>query len=147
MVFGAVFVFAGYFAGTQAAGVIFPIVFGAVGGLCIIIGLYLLGNTLTTTVSEKGIRIERSIYGIRFQRKATREQISKLQRRIGSQMKMGARTRLYYAIDAHTRDGRKITIADTLEGSRLADYVETRIRDALWPKKKRTPGDLKLSFD
>ena len=146
-IFGAVFVFAGYFAGTQGASMIFPVAFGGVGGLCIIIGLYLLGNTLTTTVSEKGIRIVRSIYGIRFQRKATRDQISGLQRRIGSQMQTGTRTRVYYAIDALTRDGRKLTIADTLEGSRLADYVENRISNALWPEKKRTPADLKLSFD
>ena len=145
--FGAVFAFAGYFAGGQGASIIFPIVFGGIGGLCVVIGLYLLGNTLTTTVSETGIRIERSIFGIRFQRKATREQVSKLQRRIGSQMQTGSRTRVYYAIDAHTHDGRKITIADTLEGSRLADYVEEKIRDALWPGRNTDTDRLELVID
>ena len=86
----------------------------------------MLGNTLRTTVSASGVRIVRNIYGFRFQRRAALDQISKLERRIGSQKQTGSSTRVYYAIDAHTRDGRKITVAESLEGSRLADYVEEK---------------------
>jgi hypothetical protein len=146
-VIGSIFVISGYFIGQESGGILFPVVFGGMGGLCAIIGLYLLGNTLTTTVSPTGIRIVRNIYGIRFQRKAAREQIKKLERRIGSQMQTGSSMRVYYAIDARTHDGRKITIADTLEGSRLADFVEEKIRAALWPGRNKDTDDLELVMD
>jgi hypothetical protein len=144
---GSGFVIAGYFIGQQSGGILFPIAFGGMGGVCALIGLYVLGNTLTTTVSHQGIRIVRNIYGVRFQRKASREEIIKLDRRIGSQMQTGTSMRVYYAIDAHTRDGRKITIADTLEGSRLADFVEANIKDALWPGKRQDSDNIELVLD
>lgn len=146
-VVGSIFVIAGYFVGQQSGDALFPIAFGGMGGVCALIGLYVLGNTLTTTVSDKGIKIVRNIYGIRFQRKAAREHIMKLERRIGSQMQTGSSMRVYYAIDAHTRDGRKITVADTLEGSRLADFVEAKISDALWPGRNKDTDKLKLVID
>ena len=141
-VFGTVFAGTGYFIGRESADILFPVVFGGIGMLCLGIGLYMLGNTLTTTVSDRGIRAVRNVFGLRFQRKAMRDQITELQRRIGSQMQTGSGTRVYYAIDAHTRDGRKITIADTLEGSRMADFVELKIREALY-----TDSRLELEID
>ena len=146
-VIGTVFVIVGYFVGKQSGDILFPIAFGGMGGVCALIGLYVLGNTLTTTVSEQGIRTVRNIFGVRFQRKATREDIQSLQRRIGSQMQTGSSMRVYYAIDAHTRDGRKITIADTLEGSRLADFVEDKIKNALWPENQKSGESLELVMD
>jgi hypothetical protein len=145
-VIGTVFVLAGYFVGQESGELLFPIAFGGVGGVCAMIGLYNLGNTLTTTVTNRGIRIVRSVFGIRFQRKAARQDITRLERRIGSQVQTGSSMRVYYAIDAYTRDNRKITIADTLEGSRLADFVEAMIKDALWPDKN-TIDELELSID
>ena len=145
--FGIVFAAAGYFAGTQSASLLFPIVFGGIGSACVLAGLYTLGNTLTTTVSDRGIRIVRNIFGVRFQRSATLDQIVKLERRIGSQMQMGSRTRIYYKIDAQTRDGRTITIADTLEGSRHADFIEGKIRDSLWPEHGKDADRLELVID
>jgi hypothetical protein len=138
---------AGYVVGKQSGDIVFPIAFGGMGGVCTLIGLYVLGNTLTTTVSSQGIRIVHTIFGVRFQRNAAREEISKLERRIGSQMQTGYSMRVYYAIDAHTRDGRRITVADSLEGSRLADFVEAKIRDALWPEKKQSNDSLELVMD
>jgi hypothetical protein len=59
-------------------------------------------------------------------------------------MQIGSTTRVYYAIDAHTHDGRKLTIADALEGSRLADFVEEKIRQALWPTRSDDTDNLEL---
>ncbi len=146
-VVGTIFVLAGFFVGKESGDILFPIAFGGIGGVCAMIGLYVLGNTLTTTVTNQGIRIVRSVFGIRFQRKAARENIIRLDRRIGSQMQTGASMRVYYAIDAHTRDNRRITIADTLEGSRLADFVEAKIRRALWPEQETTSGAPELEID
>jgi hypothetical protein len=145
--FGSIFVATAYFIGRESGDLIFPAAFGGIGGLFAISGLYVLGNTLTTTVSAQGIRIVRNIFGLQFQRNARRNEIRKLERRIGSQMQTGSTTRVYYAIDAHTRDGRKLTIADTLEGSRLADFVEEKIRQALWPDRSEDTGNLELVMD
>ena len=133
LIFGMVFASIGYFIGANDGSFIFPVVFGGVGVLCIFIGLYVLGNTLTTRVHRHGINVVRNIYGIRFQRKVSKEDIVKIDRQIGSQIQGGSNYRVFYSIIAHTRDNRKITIADTLEGSRLADYIEQRIRSALEP--------------
>ena len=145
-VVGTIFVLAGYFVGKESGDILFPIAFGGIGGVCAMIGLYVLGNTLTTTVTNQGIRIVRNVFGIRFQRKATREDIIRLDRRIGSQMQTGASMRVYYAIDAHTRDNRRITIADTLEGSRLTDFVEAKIRRALWPEINKNKNELEFEL-
>ncbi|MGD2052999.1 MAG: hypothetical protein PVG45_02745 [Gammaproteobacteria bacterium] len=142
--FGSVFVVIGYFIGRESGGLLFPVIAGGIGGIIAIAGLYVLGNTLTTTVTNQGIRIVRNIFGLRFQRKAARSEIEKLERRIGSQMQTGSSTRVYYAIDAYTLDGRRITVADTLEGSRLADFVEEKIRQALWPTRGDDADNLEL---
>ena len=93
--------------------------------------LYFIGNSLTTTVTKDGINVIRNIYGIRFQRNVTKDDIVKLERQIKSQMQGGSRYRVFYSIIAFIRDGRQIVIADTLEGSRLADYIEKRVLSAL----------------
>ena len=131
ILFGGVFTGASWFIGMHEQGLLFPLVFGGIGGIVLLIGLYMIGNTLTTTVSRHGVNTVRSIYGVRFRRTARREDILKLERRISSTMQEGSKSRVFYAIVAHTRDSRRITIADTLEGSRLADFVESRIREAL----------------
>ena len=131
MVFGSIFGGIGYYIGIEEGGIIFLIVFGGVGVLCLLIGLYIVGNTLTTTVSKKGINVIRNVYGVRFQRNVTKDNIVKLERQIKSQMQGGSRYRVFYSIIAFTKDGRQIVIADTLEGSRLADYIEKRVLSAL----------------
>ena len=146
-VIGTLFMIAAYFIGQESGDILFPIGFGGMGGVCAIIGLFVLGNTLTTTVSTRGIRIVRNIFGFRFQRRAERGDILKLERRIGSQMQTGSSMRIFYAIDAHTCDGRKITIADTLEGSRLADFVEEKISAALWPDRHNSGEEPVLVID
>ena len=135
-IFGVIFASVGYFIGENDDSFIFPVVFGGVGLLCILIGLYVLGNTLTTRVHQHGINVVRNIYGFRFQRNVSKEDIIKIDRQIGSQIQGGSNYRVFYSIIAHTRDNRQITIADTLEGSRLADYIEKRIRTALEPENR-----------
>jgi hypothetical protein len=144
LIFGGIFAGIGIFIGINEPEILIPVVFTIVGGGCILLGLYLVGNTLTTTVSIQGINVIRNIYGIRFQRNVKASEITKLDRQIRSQMNAGSRTRVYYSIIAHTRDKRKVTIADTLEGSRLADFIEQRIREALDQKQSHPTDDIEL---
>lgn len=131
LIFGSVFATTGYFIGTTDAGLLFPVVFGGVGMLIVFFGMYTIGNTLTTTVSRDAIHVVRNVYGFRFQRKVAKDNIEQLERQIKSQMQGGTNYRVFYSIIAHCKDKRKITIADSLEGSRLTDYVEQRIKSAL----------------
>ena len=143
---GTLFAVIGYFVGKESNDIVFPIAFGGIGGIVAIAGYYMMGNTLTTTVSSQGIQIIRNVFGLRFQRRADREEITKFERHIGSQMQSGAKYTVYYTIKAYTKDGRKITIADALAGSRLADFVEQKIRDALWPDDNK-PEETVLVID
>ena len=131
MIFGAVFAAIGHYIGKEDGSFIFPVVFGGFGILMACMGLYVIGNTLTTTVNREGIQTIRNIYGFRFQRKLLKDEIVGLEREINSQMQGGSNYQVFYSIIAHSKDKRKITIADTLEGSRLADFVEQRIRSVL----------------
>ena len=135
---GTLFAVIGYFIDKDSGDIIFPIAFGGIGGIVALVGYYMMGNTLTTNVSTQGIHIIRNVFGFRFQRRARQDEIIKLDRHIGSQMQSGTKHTVYYTIKAHTKDGRKITIADALAGSRLADFVEQKIRDALWPGDSKT---------
>jgi len=45
---------------------------------------------------------------------------------------------------AYARDKQKITIADTLEGSRVADFVEKRIREALGQNESSSTDNVEL---
>ena len=73
VLFGAIFVSAGLLAGAQSGGILFPLIFGFVGGLVALIGVYMIGNTLTTTVSSRGVESVRRIYGVSLRRRASRE--------------------------------------------------------------------------
>ena len=46
-------------------------------------------------------------------------------------MQGGSNYRVFYSIITRSKNKRKITIADTLEGSWLADFVEQKIRSVL----------------
>ena len=131
LIIGSIFAGSGYYIGTIDDTFIFPIVFGGVGIICALIGLYVIGNTLTTSVTTTGINVIRNVYGFRFQRNVKKENITTLKREIKSQINGGTKNRVFYSIIAHTKDNRNITIADTLEGSRTADYIEQRIQKAL----------------
>ncbi len=50
---------------------------------------------------------------------------------IKSQRQGSTKHRVFYSIIAYTKDKHKITIADTLEPSRVTDFVEKKIQKAL----------------
>ncbi|MBE9567905.1 MAG: hypothetical protein IMF14_04355 [Proteobacteria bacterium] len=130
-IFGSIFAVIGYFIGAYDGGLVFPVVFGGVGILTVIASLYVIGNTLTTRVGRDGIDVVRNVYGFRFKKKVTRDNIVGLERQIASQMQSAGDYSVYYTIVAHSKDGREITIADSLEGSRLTDFVENKVKAAL----------------
>ena len=130
-IFGSIFATIGYFIGEHDGGLIFPVVFGGFGAVMVLSSLYVIGNTLTTRVGRDGIDVVRNVYGFRFKKKVAKGHIVRLERQIASQMQAAGNYSVYYTIVAHDKDGREITIADSLEGSRLTDYVENKVKAAL----------------
>ncbi len=105
--------------------------FAAMGGLIIILGLYLLGNSLRLTVHRQGLRAEREIFGLRFARHVATDEITAIEKSIGMQSRQGNRARAYYRIVVRTRDGRNITAGTGILGASRADAIMQRIQQAL----------------
>ena len=111
--------------------IFFAGIFGLVGVLAAILGLYLMGNSLKVTVSRSGVHTVRNIFGLEFARRATPDEIIALDKSITMQSNSGTRSSAYYALRAKTKDGRKITLGDGLPSASAADQVLEKIRTAL----------------
>ncbi len=136
IVFGTAFAAFGWLAGQHGAASIIPVSFGIMGGMSTLVGLLVIGNTLTTTVTSDGIETVRKMYGIPFRKRLRIHEISKLERISGGEMQTGAKTTVYHAIRVLGTNGRQIIIADALKGSRQADFIENNIRAILWPDRQ-----------
>ena len=105
--------------------------FALVGILILLWGIYLPANSLRVIVGRQGLSAVRGIFGLRFERRAALEEILKIEKSIGLQTTQGKRTRVYYRIRVHTRDGRSITAGSGIPGATRADAIMQRIRQAL----------------
>lgn len=105
--------------------------FGAVGCLIILLGLYLSGNSLRVTAGRQGLNAERRIFGLHLARHVTAAEITAIEKSIGMQSRQGNRSRAYYRIEVHTRDGRRITAGTGIPGASRVDSIIQRIRKAL----------------
>jgi|GEM_PF-147234 len=105
--------------------------FGAIGVLVCLWGIYMLGNSLRVTAGRQGLTAVRSILGLRFARHATAGEITGIDRSIGMQYKQGNRSHAYYRIRVHTRAGRHITAGTGITGASRVDAIIGRLRTAL----------------
>jgi hypothetical protein len=105
--------------------------FGTLGILILIWGLYLPGNSLRVTAGRQGLSAVRGIFGLRFARQAAAEEITGIEKSIGMQAMQGNRTRAYYRILVHTRAGRNITAGSGIPGASRVDAIIARMREAL----------------
>lgn len=111
--------------------VLFIGLFTVAGVLIIIGGLYLLGNALHVTAGRQGLSVVRKIFGFRFARHVAADDITGIEKTIGMQSRQGTRTRAWYRIQAHTRDGRKITAGSGITGASRVDVIIDQMRKAL----------------
>jgi hypothetical protein len=101
------------------------------GALILLWGLYLLGNSLRVTAGRQGLTTVRKLYGLRFMRHVAVDDIVAIGKSVGMQSRQGNRAQLYYRIQARTRDGRRITLADGLTGASGVDALIERLRGVL----------------
>lgn len=105
--------------------------FGTVGVLVVMWGIYLTGNSLRVTAGRQGLSAVRSVLGLRFARHAAADDITGIERSIGMQYKQGNRSRAYYRIRVNTRDGRRITAGTGITGASRVDAIIERLHTAL----------------
>lgn len=113
------------------APVLFIGLFGVFGLLIVLLGFYLLGNSMRVTAGRRGLRVERGIFGLRITRQAAADEITGIDKTIGMQSRQGSRMRAYYRIVVKTRDGRNITAGNGIHGASRVDALIGRLRQAL----------------
>ena len=122
--FGLFFFAAGMGAGYLGAPILFPIVFGLVGGGIILGGLYSLLNSLSVQIGKHGVRTRRSLLGVIISKaSASASEVQKLRIHKTGSMTSGADHKVFYAIKAHLSNGKKVTLAESLIGRSAADEV------------------------
>lgn len=110
--------------------IIFPIVFGSLGSLAFVGGLYSLVNSLTVITNSRGLVVTRRIFGLAFSKPIPVGNIKSFEVAKGMQSSQGNRTTVYYKIKLHTQDGKKVTVAESITGVSAAEQVAKILRDA-----------------
>jgi len=109
---------------------IFPIVFGPLGLLALLGGLYMLGNSLTVVANSNGIQVTRRVFGFPFNWYIPVANIRSIDIAKGMQSSQGNSSTLYYTLKVHTSMGRKVTVAESLPGASAARTVMMQIKTA-----------------
>ncbi|MEH6592431.1 MAG: DUF3592 domain-containing protein [Halioglobus sp.] len=122
--FGLLFLVAGMGAGYLGAPMILTVIFGLVGGAIALGGLYSLLNSLRVHIDRRGVRSTRSLLGMIISKaSAPASEIEKLRIHKTGSMTSGAEHKVFHAIRAHLRNGKKITLAESLIGQSAAEEV------------------------
>jgi hypothetical protein len=111
----------------------FALIFALVGGGMLLGGLYSLGNSLRVHASSRGLAIVRRVFGFPFSRTVPAAEITGMEKQIGAQ----SGSQAYYRVYARTRQGKRITLADSLPSASAADYLIEQIGTQLHLK----PGE------
>ncbi len=96
-----------------------------------LLGLFLIINSLTVEVSLAGIRKRQTILGFKLEEFIAIKNIADILVEQGASSTSGNTTRLWYSLKAYTYDGKKIEIADSLEGQSYANEIREKMLSAL----------------
>ena len=128
IVFGLIFFAAGMGAGALGAPMIFPILFGLIGGGVVLGGLYSLLNSLAVHIGRDGIHSQRKLLGWSIvQHDARAAEVRELRIHKGGSMSSGTEHKIFYSIKAHLISGEKITVAESLVGQQAAQQAAEAI--------------------
>lgn len=132
-VFGGFFLAIGLLMGLKVGGLgwLFSLVFMPIGGLIVLMGLWMLFTRLKVIVSSGGVVAQRYLFGVPlFSRKAAASEYASLKRR-QSMSAHGSKTTIWYSIILNTKDGRSIVVADFIKGVRLTRSIGQRLGESL----------------
>ena len=126
---GAIFAAAGWFLAFRAGHAIFGSVFGGVGLLVGVLGLYMIGNSLEVEQTGDGIRTVRRFLGIPVRRRQMRlDNIKKLEKKSNMQAQSGGRYTMFYNVYAVDYVGNKLTLGEGFRGEHEARAAMELIR-------------------
>ena len=128
IVFGLIFFAAGMGAGALGAPMIFPILFGLIGGGVVLGGLYSLLNSLAVRIGRDGIQSQRKLLGLSIgQHNVRAAEVRELRIHKGGSMSSGTEHKTFFSIKAHLISGDKITVAESLIGQQAAQQAAEAI--------------------
>lgn len=144
VVFGAVFIASGLFAGRSSwrglegladilfsgVGLLFLSLFGFIGVALVLLGLWQLGNGLRVEASPRRIRVRRSFVIPGRTREWATADIEGIETRISGQQLQGSRSRVTYSLRGVTRAGGRIPLGDGIHGPFRLERVAHRLEEA-----------------
>ena len=121
---GLLFFGGGMTAGYLGAPLPLTVIFGLIGGGIALGGLYSLSNSLHVRVGKQGVETRRTLLGIIISKAAaSASEVRKLRIHRTGSITSGSNHKVFFAIRAHLRNGKKITLAESLIGQAAADQV------------------------
>lgn len=145
MGFGAVFVGGGVFAfgttndfggnglfGAVAAGFggFFLLVFGGLGSLMTLLGLYTLLNSLVVEIRSGKVITRRSFF-LPFKRTSRFEDVEKIEMDVHSRVGQGAKSLCHMRIRGFVRGGRRIPLGDEIPLGRQSEILASLLEEAI----------------
>jgi len=122
ILFGVIFAGAGAFIGIGAGHPILGTVFGAVGGLVLLLGLYIMLNSLEVSQDGGSIRAVRRILGIPVSDKTMPcNAFSRFDKKSSMQMQSGGKHTVFYTVAAVDGAGNRLTVGEGFRGASEAD--------------------------
>ncbi|HHJ38966.1 MAG TPA: hypothetical protein ENJ86_05835 [Methylothermaceae bacterium] len=86
-------------------------------------GVFLLGNSLKVTVLPAGVKVQRNILGLIIETEIKASDIADIRIEKGLSSSDGQTSRVWYKLRLLQKDGRAITVGDTLAGSSHAEHI------------------------
>lgn len=124
LVMGEVFFGFGMAAKAMQAPVLFLVLFGGVGGAMLLWGFFALCNSLRVQLDGQGLRTERRLLGLMFAwHQVPRSDLRGLQLVQSYTSQTGAEQTVWYRIRVVLKNGKTITVADSLGGKAVADQM------------------------
>ena len=117
-------------AAAMAFGGIFLVVFGGVGALMVLMGLYPLVNSLVVDIRNGKVATRRSFF-VPFRRTARFEDIEKIEMDVHSRVGQGAKSSSHMRIRAFVRGGRRISLGDDVPLGRQSEILAALLEEAI----------------
>ena len=124
VVVGGVFFGAGLLTGRAGAFGVVVALSGGLGGALLVFAFYLLCNSLRVQLDRQGLRTERRLLGLMLVRhQAPAQDIARLVVRESYSSQSGIQHVTFYRIQVEMKNGKKITVADSLRGRAAAEQL------------------------
>lgn len=121
---GLLFFGSGLIANYLGGPLVLTIIFSVVGGGIALGGLYGLLNSLQVRIGKQGVQTRRSLLGVIIRKaSAPASEVQKLRIHKTGSVTSGSSHKVFFAIRAHLRNGKKITVAESLIGQGAAEQV------------------------